>query len=335
MVQRKYISKEFRSEALSKLLKLLSARPMGLTELVACSNYSRGFVNKLMKELEDTKKAYRTVEGKRRVWAITEKGKHAYLNDWTELNDDISDIVKNDGSYIRLQGPFSWPIELSIPSGVITDIALGPKSLEQTINFIDLESEIKKEFLKYLINHLGTDNDTLPQNSRLLLALQIDLSQYSRLLHKLTDFRTCIMKGAKPISETNLEFKKVSDKLELLYFYLTNAEIIEEDKAAYYKALDSFLTVKNIEEFAPNLNIAPLKKFISLYENSKDPLDDKKLIKDKTVISQHYEYAMAAAILSFKNKKLRNGLKRYAIQNRFDADSKLHKLEKEKLGVKP
>ncbi len=119
---------------------------------------------------------------------------------------------------------------------------------------------------------------------------------------------------------------------------MTNTEIISKGDKSYQKSLDSFLKIDNIIKFSPYVKVQTLKRFISFYK-IRDPLDDTNLAKElvikideKNVVSRLYEYAMAAAILSFNDKKLRSELKQYAIVNKFDADSKQHKLEKKLVG---
>ncbi len=168
------ITEEYRRGVKNRLLKELShSEGMGLTDLSAAVGHARGFVNNLMIGLEKEGKAYRTVKEKKRIWDITENGKHTILNDWTELHNDISNMVKNNGSYLRLYQPLLWSATSPNPTGLISDIAMTPKNLEQSVNFIELENELRKGLLEFVLKNLLENKKDVPANSKLLLAVQV------------------------------------------------------------------------------------------------------------------------------------------------------------------
>jgi CTP-dependent riboflavin kinase len=320
-----------RLAAVKKILGLL-AKPKGFEELIRESGHSRGYTNKILQQLAKEKKASKiTVEG-RQAWVITERGAYFMKQSLTALAENISDIIEKGGSYFTISDPdhLSSIEYIKSPPPLSMYNAKYPSSIDNSMNTIKMQSDMKDVLVKELIKELSNSGlDNLPEDSKMILSFEVDLHKYLKFINELRLFMNKIKNNSNVFLDEKLGLKGHEiEKLSLFESYLNNADGIEDKK--YKDRLEALLQqeefVKELITFgtwSSFLDIDTLKEVEKIFRSGKDPLDKKELV-GKLIIKVPeggfyvplYDYLLLVKILNHYDRRLVEKVRGYEFTNK-------------------
>lgn len=314
---------------------------------------SKSYVSFLLKELQKEGTADKDIENGAPVWILTKKGKDVYRNSWTMLQENISNMMREGGGYLHSSDrSWSYPLmDKNSPENLYLymemDLIEFPGELSSYLNSVKVQYNLKEYVVKEVLKEIKDKNiEKLPDNSKVILSFEVNLSNYQMFLKKIGRFVEDIKNDVDVFSDKELEISNSQNKLAFVEAYLDNAVLVNDiiNDKAYIKKLDAISHDKkfisrlvNAADVDNVVDINTLKQFIQIFKAGNDPLDNQNLTKRLIIpikvdgkpgfIEPFYDYISLSRILNPLDKTLREKLNEYEHRNKWNlAESKVNRI---------